>query len=83
MAYNCPVCYLDGLATASHTKGQRFANYFTANAFELTKEISDNIGVCFVVVERKMQSLANYYERFGFIQSLDNSLFMVLHLDSI
>lgn len=53
-----------------------------SHALSHIKSISETVGVVFVVIDAKTESLANYYQKFGFIPT-HNPLRLILNVDGI
>lgn len=78
-----PTVLVGRLAVANHAKGQGLSDFLMFKAFEMVQEIAERAGVAFVTVEAKNNELTTYYERLGFIKTIDNPLLMLLSVNDI
>lgn len=70
-----PCVLLGRMGVSTAHQGQGHANRLMINAIERTRAISQDIGVCFLIVDLKHRGLISFYEQFGF-KSFDDSLRM-------
>lgn len=63
-------------------QGQGLSNTLLWHALKHIKQVSKTVGVIFVVIDAKNESLATYYQKFGFIPT-HNPLRLILNVDGI
>ena len=81
--YPLPSIVIGRFAVDISMQGQGIGKYLLAHALRQIANVSQMIGVNFVVIHAKDQKAANFYQRFGFIALSSNPLTLIYPVKQI
>jgi GNAT superfamily N-acetyltransferase len=81
--YPVPILRVGRLAVDTRHQGQGIGQDLLAFALRLALEFSRQVGLYAVVVDAKHEKAGAFYQRLGFIQTLDNPLCLFLPLATL
>lgn len=81
--YPAPVVLLERLAVDRNAQGQGFGEFLLLDALKRSAQLAQHLGIFAIVVDALNEQAQSFYQKYGFIQTVDDPMRLYLPLKKV